>query len=1048
MSDDDPETTTDSSAVSGMPPMLPGSSDAFPSVTPLVPNRGSPLPGGRPSDPSNPVQTPTVASQVAPLRRYIGRYGIVRELGRGGMGVVYLAHQDDLNRDVALKVIPGGPDADPDELRRFRAEAETAANLKHPNIVPVYDVGETESSAYLAMEFVPGGTLHQLITKGALDPIEAARLMEGIARGIHHAHEQGVIHRDLKPSNILISTVKGDDGIPVRVPKITDFGLARKLDKPSNITASGMAVGTPQYMAPEQARGLTGQLGPKTDVYGLGAILYEMLVGYAPFSGGNALETMELVVNKKPVPPGQMRNGIPKTLEAICLKCLEKEPAYRFPTALDLADTLRDFLTPHPMSTRQEPVVDVLPRKVTSFASFSLVVQIVLVFGLAAVLIATRQRPPERIVESFEDATSIEGLKRQLAQEQAASHEAKVRSAIRLCETGNLSAGVGELEGIGRSNPQFAPQFARLIAAWSHPLRRETPGDATSNVPFLSLDSESKQWVSFAKDTIRIYDGTRSHTLPFQGEPVAVANHGGSRRLAIATSAGSVKLIDSVKREEIRTIDAKGPVLAVGFSDGGQTLWISGASGAKSYNVQGNPLQATVVPTVPVRTWAFRDRAIAWLDESGTISVAITKTLNSPLKIAPYPGIRHFELSDDGDRIAAIVRGGEIVLWSRRDNRWTDFGPIGDVTAVVIRPDANLLITGDSAGNIRLWDLPTRTAIGNPIGNGNAIRSLTFSTDGQRLGVIGENFRATTFSLDSLPYRGPLRSAGDGAIGFGVSPHSGDVYAIFADRVARWKNGEWVTVVAARDFSDPPDEKIRILAGAVQTRIDRKTDEIVVATSEKKLHLVSAITGLSLAIESLDPAASPTGIRCDPHAPGGPRAVCFGTLADGSGVVHATDFDKTRSTFAIPQGIRLLEIVPGTSRIWTAGKERKLREWDLLPKAETAVIPLDFDAVSIAVSPSTLLVAGPDGLVVRYDGGRPAGPLQTGTDVRFVRFGREPGTLWTADTRGEWQRWDSATGWKLGPAVRNRHPLRQMWSDGKLFGGMTTAGDIRLLSDP
>ncbi|HVK10515.1 MAG TPA: serine/threonine-protein kinase, partial [Gemmataceae bacterium] len=308
------------------------------------------------------------------------------DLGRGGMGVVYLAYDASLDREIALKVIPAGPDADPTDLARFQAEAETAARLHHPNIVPVFEVGKTEDVAYMAMEFVSGGNLHSHLTKAPPTPTEAARLVEQLARGIEYAHEHGVIHRDLKPSNVLLTAPTADrggrapDGEPPPprsaagfqpTPKVADFGLAKRVDRPLHLTRSGVALGTPNYMAPEQARGLSGEIGPAADIHALGAILYELLVGFPPFGGGTPMETMHQVVHKTPVSPAKLRHGIPPALEQICLRCLEKQPRKRFATAGELAAALESFRTgtslpeapsPPVLATPAEPVPAV-PRR-------------------------------------------------------------------------------------------------------------------------------------------------------------------------------------------------------------------------------------------------------------------------------------------------------------------------------------------------------------------------------------------------------------------------------------------------------------------------------------------------------------------------------------------------------------------------------------------------------------------------------------------------------------------------------------------------------------
>ena len=252
----------------------------------------------------------TRAADPVPPPQRIGHYQIAQTLGRGGMSTVYLARDDRDGKEVALKVIPNGADADPTDLARFHAEAEAVARLNHPNIVRLYEVGEAAGMAYLAMEYVPGGNLYKRITRGGpLPATDAAALVEPLARAAHYAHTHGIVHRDLKPANILLGPPSPDHRLGT--PKIADFGLAKQLDRSLRLTRSGVALGTPHYMAPEQAHGGPTLVGPAADVYALGAILYECLTGRPPFSGSSPLETMEQVVHKKPVPPSHLRRRHP-----------------------------------------------------------------------------------------------------------------------------------------------------------------------------------------------------------------------------------------------------------------------------------------------------------------------------------------------------------------------------------------------------------------------------------------------------------------------------------------------------------------------------------------------------------------------------------------------------------------------------------------------------------------------------------------------------------------------------------------------------------------
>ncbi len=286
----------------------------------------------------NPAETPRV---IAP------GFAVLGELGRGGMGAVYKAWQDSLKRVVALKVIRADAYADHAVFTRFQAEAEAAARLQHPNIVSVFEVGEHEGVGYLVLEYVRGGGLDRKLAGLLQSPNDSARLLETVARAIHYAHQQGIVHRDLKPANILLT----DDG----APKISDFGLAKLMERDQGLTQAGDIVGTPSYMAPEQLRGLSSKITPVTDVYALGAILYEMLTGRPPFKGTTPLSTMEQVATQEPLAPGKLQRHTPADLETICLKCLQKDPHRRYASALELADDLRRFLEHQPILARPTP---------------------------------------------------------------------------------------------------------------------------------------------------------------------------------------------------------------------------------------------------------------------------------------------------------------------------------------------------------------------------------------------------------------------------------------------------------------------------------------------------------------------------------------------------------------------------------------------------------------------------------------------------------------------------------------------------------------------
>src|SRR5438477_9939706 len=273
-----------------------------------------------------------------------GDYELLDEIGRGGQGVVYRARQKSLNRTVALKVIGLGHWATEAHLKRFRLEAEAAASLEHPGIVPIHEVGERDGSCYFSMKFVEGGQLDEVAKRQPIPIRQAVELIAKVARTVHYAHEHGILHRDIKPGNILLDQKGG--------PHLTDFGLARLVESESTVTRTLEVMGTPSYMAPEQAVGNNAAVSSATDVYGIGAVLYQLLTGHPPFAGGTTYETIKLLLDTEPRQPRLLNPKIDRDLSTICFKCLEKDPKRRYSSALALAEDLERWLKHEPILAR------------------------------------------------------------------------------------------------------------------------------------------------------------------------------------------------------------------------------------------------------------------------------------------------------------------------------------------------------------------------------------------------------------------------------------------------------------------------------------------------------------------------------------------------------------------------------------------------------------------------------------------------------------------------------------------------------------------------
>src|SRR6266576_5439657 len=322
-----------------------------------------------------------------------GDYELLQEIGRGGQGVVYRARQKSLNRTVALKVIGLGQWATEVHLKRFRREAESVANLDHPCIVPIYDVGEREGSCYFSMKFIDGGQLDEVAKRTPISIRNAAELIAKLARTVHYAHEHGILHRDIKPGNVLLDA-KGE-------PHLTDFGLARLVETESTVTHTMEVLGTPSYMAPEQAVGNNARVSSATDIYGLGAVLYQLLTGHPPFAAGTTYETVRLVLDTEPRQPRLLNPKVDRDLNTICLKCLEKDPHRRYSSALALAEDLEHWLKHEPIGAKRSGFFTHARKWVRRNPSTTVLVTLLITLAVGLSISVWKRKPAVLIPKSI-----------------------------------------------------------------------------------------------------------------------------------------------------------------------------------------------------------------------------------------------------------------------------------------------------------------------------------------------------------------------------------------------------------------------------------------------------------------------------------------------------------------------------------------------------------------------------------------------------------------------------------------------------------------------
>jgi serine/threonine protein kinase/WD40 repeat protein len=769
----------------------------------------------------NPPRYPIPADES--LRLSVPGYEIISELGRGGMGVVYLARQLDLNRPVALKMILSGEHAGAAERDRFRREAEAVAALQHPNIVQIFEVGEANGRPYLAFEYVGGGSLASFLDGQPWPAKPAADLVEALARAVHFAHTRGVVHRDLKPANVLLGNAepgtrnaerktKADDPLfripssALRVPKITDFGLAKRVDPqsswsdddsdrtaPAARTRTGAVVGTPSYLAPEQAAGKNRQIGPPTDIYALGAILYELLTGRPPFRGETPLDTVLQVMGDDPVPPSKLRAKLPRDLETICLKCLQKDPRKRYATAADLADDLHRFVSGEAIAARpvgqweraakwmnRHPAATVMG--VTSALALLTLLVVSLYFN---VQLREAADDLEKQRAGARDAQARAQLEKQAADAERAEAERQKENALKAkqeveakkeeAERGVYALQLFKAAALGERDPQRA---TRLLDD------RERCPDRLKDFTWRYVRGQCQ----VSEQVIGVQRGPRDL-------PAARIDHSPDGSLVAVASGVDpiVRVWDVATRQLVYVLAGHqraahavafgndGRTIATGGGDNAVCIWELPANLPKTRPIQLAPRFTLTGHTNSVGAVAFTadGRRLATGGADGTIRVWDVPSHTGDTPRSPPTTIAVLKehtgavgsLAWAANRLYSGGADGRVIEWRLRPGGGRPqelFKLKKQVLSVAVTPDGELLAAAGDADRdegepvIQLYRPLTDRKAGQLRGHtGLVIYDLSFSTDGKRLASAGRDGTVRVWDVAALQERAVFRPEKD-----------------------------------------------------------------------------------------------------------------------------------------------------------------------------------------------------------------------------------------------------------------------------------------------
>jgi WD40 repeat protein/tetratricopeptide (TPR) repeat protein len=921
-----------------------------------------------------------------------GDFELLEEIASGGMGVVFKARQRSLNRIVALKTIrPSALGPGDDAARRFRVEAEAVARLDHPAIVPIFEMGELAGYPFLCLKLIEGGDLDRRLDRFRRDPAAAARLMAVVARAVHYAHQRGVLHRDLKPSNILLD----EQGRP----HVTDFGLARCVEDDSRITRTGLILGTPSYMAPEQVTGPRDAVTTAADVYGLGAVLYALLAGRPPFGGDSVCEILQRVREQEPASPSTWSPGVDRDLEAICLKCLEKDPSGRYRSAEAMAADLERWLPGEPTEARPTGRAERAwrwyrrNRLVANLAAG--VVALILGSAAFAGIMAVGYY---RQAGAARSAARVAGQARDLADARAEEVRKKlvriaVDRGVHLLDQGDTTGALpwfAEALTYDRDDPE---------ASATHRLRMGTVLDGCPSLVGIFSDGRPITWATF--------DLT-------------------GRRVATASADGTAQVWDIANGRALTPeLVHKGPVNRAEFRfDGGRLVTASEDGALRVWELDGeSPPTGPALRMehgAPVRFALFSqdgrrvisagaDGKLRCWDATDGRPVGIARTIGSP----PLD----LTVSSDGGRLATASKDGIARLWRIEGGRLTASRnlPHPRVRRLGFSPDGARVATASEAGTARTWDAATGEPISAPIAHGRWVSQVEFSPDGTLLATASEDGTARVWDARTGRPHGAEGAAMRHATGVGevaFSPDGARVVTAGLDGMARiWD------LASATPLSPP----FYHAGSARRARFAPDGYHLLTFGSDDTVRLwdVSRLGGSAVEIED------PDGVQSAAFAPDG-RWVA---TADDGGMARVWD-TATGGPISPPmkyrKGIARVVFSPDGRLVAAASVDGTARVWDARTgRPATDPLAHNGDLGDIRFSPDGKLVATASAdrrarLWVIGTGRLAVPPMVHDGPVLRVAFSPDGRRLASASEDGTMRIWEVATGRAVLPPLQDR----------------------------